>query len=218
MCPSACPPSPPRPTWHRHTHRASCRFNSAHLARHALAAPRCLTRLASRQQQRQQAALGSPAQRPTWPCSALRCHRSSRGRDASKAAFPAAAAAVPQRSRTSCVLAFRSSSGRSALFRFGGSGGMGASHSTHAAPFASQGSGSSLRRSRRMVALSAAAPAAPEAPTEEELGITVEFDNDSGEHRQQPTVCCPCTLACVTLSGGTAMPAPCQVSRAVASC
>lgn len=56
---------------------------------------------------------------------------------------------------------------------------MGASHSAHATPRASEGSRSSLRRTRRMVALSAAAPAAPEAPTEEELGITVEFENES---------------------------------------
>ncbi|PSC74900.1 glycoside hydrolase [Micractinium conductrix] len=65
--------------------------------------------------------------------------------------------------------------GRTALVR----GRMGANPSLHAGG-GSPGSGAtSLRRSQRMVALSAAAPAAPEAPTEEELGVSVDFDNES---------------------------------------
>ncbi len=62
---------------------------------------------------------------------------------------------------------------------------MGAAPSSSAAGPSRQayGSGSSgnLTRSRRMVALSAAAPQAPAPPAPDAAGVSVQFDNDSGE-------------------------------------
>lgn len=53
------------------------------------------------------------------------------------------------------------------------------------------GSGSSLTRSRRMVLLSAAAPEATAPPAHDAAGVSVEFDNDSGEAR-----CCTLKRSC----------------------
>lgn len=64
---------------------------------------------------------------------------------------------------------------------------MGAAPSSAAAgpsrrPAYGSGSSGSLTRSRRMVLLSAAAPEAPASPAPNTAGVSVEFDNDSGEH------------------------------------
>ena len=74
---------------------------------------------------------------------------------------------------------------------------MGAAPSSVAAgpsrrPAYGSGSSSNLTRSRRMVLLSAAAPEAPAPPAPDAAGVSVEFDNDSGE-----TCCCARSRAAV---------------------